>query len=99
MLARLLDDPHGRPRRIVQVLVEARCAARERLDRVVEAVADVAVRTESEIHRPDEDGAMRLLEGRIEVRVMPESGTDPHEPASLFRASRDAVGDAPRDFV
>ena len=57
MVARLLDDPLGRPRRVVQVFVEARRAAGQRRHRIVESVADVAVGAEGEIHRPDEHGA------------------------------------------
>ena len=81
MLARLLDDPFRGPRRVVQVFVEARGAAGERRNRIVETVADIAVGTEGQIHRPDEDGAVRRLEGRVEIGVVPETRAHPHEPA------------------
>ena len=79
------DDPLGRPRRIVQVLVEARRPAGQCGHRIVEAVADVAVGPERQIHRPDEHGAMRRLERRVEVRVVPQARTDPHQPRAFAR--------------
>src|SRR6187397_1073719 len=83
MLACLLRDPLGGPRRVVQVLVEACRATGQRRHRVVEAVADIAIGPECEIHRPDEDRPMRRLEGGVERGVVPEAGADPHQSRAL----------------
>ena len=58
MLTCLVHDPLCRPRRIVQVLVEACRATGQRRHWIVEAIADVAVGAEREVHRPDEDRAV-----------------------------------------
>ena len=80
----------ARPRRVVQVLVEAGRAAGQRGHRIVEAVADVAIGAEGQIHRPDEHGAVRRLERRVEVGVVPQAGADPHQPRAFARAGGDA---------
>ncbi len=99
VLARLVDDPLGGPRRIVQVLVEACCPAGQCGHRIVEAVADVAVGAEREVHRPDEDGAVRRLERGVEAGVVPQARADPHQSRTFARACRDACVHALLHFV
>jgi hypothetical protein len=83
----------------VQLLVKTDGPAGKRQQRIVTPIANVTVRSESEIHRPDEDRAMVGFEGCVEVHIVPENGADPHEPQPLSGTCGNVVFDACLDFI
>ena len=74
----------ARPRRHVDLVAERREPRRQRPHRVV-AVAQVRVGRDGEVHRPDEDRAVALLEVLVEAHVEPEPAADPHQPDAFAR--------------
>ena len=71
VLLGLIDNPFVGPGRIVKLLVEADGAAGKRPQRIVQAVADVSVRSESQVHGPNEHRAVLFFECRVEIGIVP----------------------------
>jgi hypothetical protein len=95
----LVDNPFVGPWRVVQLLIEADGTAGKGFQWVVEAIADVTVGSEGQIHGPDKDCAVFGFEGGVEIHIVPESGAYPHEAEAFFGTCRNSLFDAGFHFV
>jgi hypothetical protein len=74
----------------VQIFIEAGEPAGQRGHGIVQSITDVAVRPECQVHRPHETPPDASLKCGVEIRVMPQADTDPHQSRFLSGTRRDA---------
>src|ERR1700733_13926157 len=87
VLPGLLDMPGGRPGWHPQLIADRHEAGGERAQRVAAVeVTRVPVGGQAQVHGPDEDGAVLLLETLVEAETGPEPAAQPHQPDPLGRA-------------
>ena len=83
----------------MKLFVHADRPACQRLQRILEPVANITVGAERQVHGPHEYGAVLLFKRCVEIGVVPQPRADPHEAPPFPRIRGDACVHARLHFI